>query len=47
MRTSDDQLQRDVLEELRWDPSIGRAEIGVVARDGVVTHSAPPLIRTR
>lgn len=37
MRKSDDQLQRDVLEELRWDPSIGRAEIGVVARDSVVT----------
>lgn len=37
MRKSDDQLQRDVTEELRWDPSIGRAEIGVVARDGVVT----------
>src|SRR5687768_15784232 len=37
MRKSDDQLQRDVTEELRWDPSIGRAEIGVVARDGVVS----------
>jgi osmotically-inducible protein OsmY len=37
MRKSDDQLQRDVLEELRWDPAIGRAEIGVVARDSVVT----------
>lgn len=37
MKKSDDQLQRDVTEELRWDPSIGRAEIGVVARDGVVT----------
>jgi osmotically-inducible protein OsmY len=37
MRKSDDQLQRDVLEELRWDPSLGRAEIGVVARDSVVT----------
>lgn len=37
MRKSDDQLQRDVLEELRWDPSVSKAEIGVVARDGVVT----------
>jgi osmotically-inducible protein OsmY len=37
MRKSDEQLQHDVTEELHWDPSIGRAEIGVVARDGVVT----------
>lgn len=37
MRKSDDQLQRDVLEELRWDPSLSKAEIGAVTRDGVVT----------
>lgn len=37
MRKSDEQLQKDVMEELHWDPSIGRAEIGAVARDGVVT----------
>jgi osmotically-inducible protein OsmY len=39
MRRSDEQLQKDVLEELKWDPSIGRTEIAVVARDGVVTLS--------
>ncbi len=39
MMKSDSQLQRDVTEEIRWDPSIGRAEIGITARDGVVTLS--------
>lgn len=39
MIKSDSQLQRDVIEELRWDPSIGRLEIGVAAQDGVVTLS--------
>ena len=37
MKKSDDQLQRDVTEELHWDPSVGRAEIGVATRDSVVT----------
>src|SRR5689334_18474245 len=37
MKKSDSQLQRDVLEELRWDPQTSRAELGVVAHDGVVT----------
>ena len=37
MRKSDEQLRKDVLEELHWDPSIGRADIGVVASDGVIT----------
>jgi osmotically-inducible protein OsmY len=37
MKKSDSQLQRDVMEELHWDPRIGKAEIGVVASDGVVT----------
>ena len=39
MIKSDSQLQHDVIEELRWDPSIGRLEIGVACRDGVVTLS--------
>jgi osmotically-inducible protein OsmY len=39
MIKSDSQLQRDVIEELRWDPSIGRTEIGVSCKDGVVTLS--------
>lgn len=31
------ELQRDVLDELQWEPSVDVAEIGVTARDGVVT----------
>jgi osmotically-inducible protein OsmY len=34
---TDLQLQRDVLEELKFELSIGEAEIGVSAKDGVVT----------
>ncbi len=34
---SDTQLQRDVLEELKWEPSITEKEIGVAVKDGVVT----------
>jgi osmotically-inducible protein OsmY len=37
MLKTDMQLQRDVMEELHWDPAVGRAEIGVSAKDGVVT----------
>ena len=36
---TDAQLQIDVVEELQWDPSIRDAEIGVAAKDGVVTLS--------
>ena len=36
---SDMQLQRDVIDELRWDPQIKEKEIGVAAKDGVVTVS--------
>jgi len=36
MRTDHD-LQRDVMEELAWDPRISEKEIGVAAKDGVVT----------
>lgn len=39
MIKSDLQLQRDVIEELRWDPAIGRTEVGVACRDGVITLS--------
>lgn len=31
------QLQRDVLDELQYEPSVDAAEIGVIAKDGVVT----------
>ena len=33
----DKELQRDVFDELQWEPSVHAAEIGVTARDGVVT----------
>jgi osmotically-inducible protein OsmY len=36
MRT-DDQLQNDVIEDLRWQPSIDAAHIGVAVKNGVVT----------
>ena len=32
-------LQKSVLEELSWEPSIVAAHIGVAAHDGVVTLS--------
>ena len=37
---TDSQLQRDVTDELVWDPSIDHAHIGVAAKGGVVTLSA-------
>jgi osmotically-inducible protein OsmY len=37
VRKSDLQLQQDVLAELKWDPSINAAEIGVEVKDGIVT----------
>lgn len=36
---TDLQLQQDVLNELKWEPSINAAHIGVEAKDGVVTLS--------
>ena len=33
---SDAELQQAVLEELRWDPSVDAANIGVAVKDGVV-----------
>lgn len=36
---SDTQLQKDVIDELRWDPRVRENEIAVAARDGVVTLS--------
>ena len=36
---ADSQVQRDVQAELSWEPSIRDAEIGVAAKDGVVTLS--------
>jgi osmotically-inducible protein OsmY len=34
---SDVELQRAVLEELRWEPGVNAAHIGVAVKDGVVT----------
>ena len=34
---SDFQLQKDVMEELMWDPFLNAAEIGVSVKNGVVT----------
>jgi osmotically-inducible protein OsmY len=36
---TDQQLRRDVEDELSWDPRISDAEIGISAKDGVVTLS--------
>jgi len=34
---TDTELQRDVMTELKWEPTIQAAEIGVSVKDGVVT----------
>ena len=34
---TDEQIQRDVLAELRWDARVGPNEVGVIVKDGVVT----------
>lgn len=36
---TDSQLQKDVMAELEWEPSVEHANIGVAAKDGVVTLS--------
>jgi osmotically-inducible protein OsmY len=36
---TDIELQHDVLEELKWEPSVNAAHIGVAAKDGIVTLS--------
>lgn len=36
---SDAQVQKDVLEQLRWEPFLNAAEIGVSVKNGVVTLS--------
>ena len=35
----DSELQSDVMTELKWEPSVNAAEIGVAVKDGVVTLS--------
>ncbi len=34
---TDTQLQKDVIDELRWEPRVKEAEVAVSAKDGVVT----------
>ncbi len=34
---TDVQIQKDVMEELKWEPGLRTSEIGVIAKDGVVT----------
>lgn len=34
---TDTQLQKDVIDELRWEPRVNEAEIAVSAKEGVVT----------
>jgi osmotically-inducible protein OsmY len=36
---TDSQLQRDVVDELAWEPRVEHAHIGVTAKEGVVTLS--------
>jgi osmotically-inducible protein OsmY len=37
MTRHDEQIQREVLDELRWDARVQSTEIGVAVKDGVVT----------
>jgi osmotically-inducible protein OsmY len=39
MKKTDSQLQRDVMDELEWEPSVDHADVGVAVNDGVVTLS--------
>ena len=36
---NDQQLQQDVMDELKWDPILTASEIGVSVKNGVVTLS--------
>jgi len=36
---TDIQIQKDVMDELNWQPSLQSAEIGVAVKDGIVTLS--------
>ena len=36
---TDSELQRDVLDELKWEPSVDAAHIGISVKDGIVTLS--------
>lgn len=34
---TDEQIQKDVLAELKWDARVGPNEVGVIVKDGIVT----------
>ncbi|HEV7574636.1 MAG TPA: BON domain-containing protein, partial [Caldimonas sp.] len=34
---TDEDIQKDVIAELKWEPRVNPAEIGVIVKDGVVT----------
>ncbi|OFY87415.1 MAG: ornithine aminotransferase [Bacteroidetes bacterium RIFCSPLOWO2_12_FULL_35_15] len=36
---SDSEIQKDVMEELRWEPLLNASEIGVAVKNGIVTLS--------
>ena len=36
MKKTDSQLQQDILQELKYEPSISASQIGVTAKDGIV-----------
>ena len=36
---TDNQIQKDVMEELSWEPFLNESEIGVAVKDGIVTLS--------
>lgn len=46
MKKSDSQLQQDVLDELKFEPSVDASQIGVTAKDGIVglTGSVPSYV---
>jgi hypothetical protein len=47
MARTDEQIQRDVLEELRWDARVTPTEVSVAVRDGIVTLSGSMLMSPR
>ncbi|RPI57234.1 MAG: BON domain-containing protein [Acidobacteria bacterium] len=36
---SDAEVQRDVIDELKWEPRVNPSEVGVAVTDGIVTLS--------
>ena len=37
MKKSNEELQKDVQDAIKWEPLLNAAEIGVIAKDGVIT----------